>query len=357
MTSARTVAPSLPDALDRYLAAAVTGDRQQAVQVALDLLAAGDRPETIITDLLVAAQARIGEGWQLGTWTVAQEHRASAIAEYALQAVVDTAMRTPGAVPEGSAGQVIVACSEGEWHVLPGRMASEILRLRGCEVSFIGPSIPADVLVEMFDFDPPSAVAVTCSMPLSLVGAWSTISALRQLGVTVICGGRGFGIDGVWAPAVGADVWAATFEEGADALMAALHGPRVEPRDPVGSRDVTAEVQALRLEAPALVEQAMAVSLDSWPWLSESSYSVKATRLDLRTTMQAAQSCALVGDVTLIEDYVHWFESVLLARDLPVAYVASAMEVLAEVTPVKYRRVRAALVDGLDLCSQPPMVR
>lgn len=345
------------DILNRYLIAVKDGNRQEGVRIALDLLSLGVSPEVIITDLLVAAQARIGEGWQFGTWSMTEEHRASAIAESALQAVVDTAMRTPGAVPEGSAGQVIVACSEGEWHVLPGRMASEILRLRGCDVSFIGPSIPAEILVEMFDFDPPAAVAVTCSMPLSLVGAWSTISALRGLGVTVICGGRGFGPNGVWAPAVGADHWAATFEAGADALMSALERPHPEPRLPAGSADVAVELAGLRAEAPALIEQAMTLSLDSWPWLVESGYAVKATRLDLRTTLQAAQSMALVNDQSLLTDYVVWLESVLVARDLPLAYVASALEVLAEVMPVKYRKVRSALVAGLDTCSERPLPR
>lgn len=344
-------------AIEAYLEAAMAGDRQTAVKIALDLLADGEPPESIITHLLATAQSRVGEGWQTGTWSVAQEHRASAIAEAALQAVSDTAMRTPGAVPEGSAGQAIVACSEGEWHVLPGRMASEILRLRGCEVSYIGPSIPADMLVEMFEFDPPSAVAVTCSMPLSLVGSWATISALRELGMTVICGGRGYGPGGVWAPAVGADLWAPTFEDGADALVAALTRPRPAPRPPMGSPEITAELTTLRRDGPTMVETAMTISLEAWPWLRESGNAVRATRTDLLATMQAAGSAALVADHTLLRDYVEWFESVLAARDLPVSFVATAFDLLLAVVPTELVLVRAALADGLGFCTEAPMPR
>lgn len=349
--------PALEPAIEAYLAAAMKGDRQTAVGIALDLLGEGEPPESIITHLLVGAQARIGEGWQTGTWSVAQEHRASAIAEAALQAVADAAMRAPGAIEEGSAGQAIVACSEGEWHVLPGRMASEILRLRGCEVSYIGPSIPADLLVEMFEFDPPPAVAVTCSMPLSLVGSWATVSALRELGMTVICGGRGYGPDGRWAQAVGADVWAPTFEDGADALMAALARPRVEPRPPMGSPDRTAELNLLRQEGPTMVESAMALSLAAWPWLRESGNAVRATRVDLLATLQAASSAALVADGTLVHEYVEWFESVLAARDLPVAFVATAFDLLLDVVPPDLTLVRAALMEGLATSSEAPMAR
>lgn len=357
MNTTLTAPGDLTTVVDDYLAAALAGDRQTAVGVALAALAAGASPESVITHVLAAAQARIGEGWQSGMWSVAQEHRASAITEAALQAVSDAAMRTPGAVVEGSAGQAIVACSEGEWHVLPGRMASEILRLRGCGVSFIGPSIPADMLVEMFEFDPPAAVAVTCSMPLSLMGSWATASALRELGMTVICGGRGFGPDGLWARQVGADIWGPTFEDGADALIEALGHPRPAPRPPVGEPETIAEVQAVRRDGPSMVETAMAISLEAWPWLNESGNTVRSTRADLQATLQAAGSAMLVGDATLLTDYIEWFESVLSARDLPVEFVATAFDLLLAVVPESLPRLRAMVSLGLAACSKAPMAR
>ena len=79
-----------------------------------------------------------------------------------------------------------------------------VLRLRGTDVSFIGPSVPAAELAAFLGDDPPAAVAITCSMPMSLTGTWRTISALRALGMTIVCGGRGFGPDGRWGLALGA---------------------------------------------------------------------------------------------------------------------------------------------------------
>ena len=357
MSASATASGDLQVAIDAYLEAAMAGDRHGAVDVALTALANGEPPESVITHILAESQARIGQGWQSGQWSVAQEHRASAITEAALQAVSDTAMRTPGAIAEGSAGQAIVACSEGEWHVLPGRMASEILRLRGCEVSFIGPSIPADMLVEMFEFDPPAAVAVTCSMPISLMGSWATTSALRNLGMTVICGGRGFGPDGLWARQVGADVWAPTFEDGADALIEALGHPRPAPRPPVGDSDTLAEVQTLRRDSPSMVESAMTISLTAWPWLRESGNTVRATRADLESTLLAAGSATLVDDISLLTDYVDWFESVLAARNLPLEFVATAFDLLLAVVPESLPKLRSTLTLGIAACTQSPMQR
>lgn len=81
--------------------------------------------------------------------------------------------------------------SHGEWHVLPARMITEVLRLRGVAVTSFGPSVPVDDLVASLESDPPGAVAVASAMPMSLVGTWHTISALRALGTTIVCGGAG----------------------------------------------------------------------------------------------------------------------------------------------------------------------
>ena len=84
----------------------------------------------------------------------------------ALQTLVDTAMRSPG-VPEGApAGRAVVACSEGR-HVLPGLMAAGV---QVC-AALMSPSSDLGARTRAgrsWGLDPPSAVAVTCAMPMSL---------------------------------------------------------------------------------------------------------------------------------------------------------------------------------------------
>ena len=92
------------------------GERLRATDIALAELEAGVSAEHIITQLLGRAQIEVGLGWQEAKLSVAMEHRASSITESALHAVGDAAMRTPGALPEGSRGPVVIASSEGEWH-------------------------------------------------------------------------------------------------------------------------------------------------------------------------------------------------------------------------------------------------
>lgn len=338
-----------------YLAAVFDGDRRRAVGEVLALFESGMLPENIINDVLVGAQRAVGRGWQEGRWSVALEHRATAITESALQTLVDTAMRSPGVPEEGSAGRAVVACSEGEWHVLPGLMAAGVLRLRGADVSFIGPSVPAHELAVFLGVDPPSAVAVTCAMPMSLFGSWRTISALREVGMTVVCGGRGFGAHGRWVAPIGGDVWAPSFTIGADLLLAAIDGARPESRQPGGIPAAAVEVRRINRDHPAIVESSLALAVEQWPHLTSEDRLINTAREDLDETLRAVTSAALISDTALISEYVRWFESARAPRDVPVAFLASAFDLLLQTLPPQAHWTRAMVKAGRADCRLPAL--
>ncbi|NQU36039.1 MAG: B12-binding domain-containing protein [Actinobacteria bacterium] len=187
----------------------------------MGLLQAGVAPETIISDVIARGQYEAGVAWQKAQWSVTKEHRATSISESALHAVVARAMQAKGIPDAGSAGKVAVICTEGEWHTLGARMASETLRLRGADVTLVAPSVPATDVAEFMPEAGVSIAAISTSMPLSLFGSWRSISALRALGMTIVCGGRGFGPAGGWGLALGADHWAESFAAGADLVLSA----------------------------------------------------------------------------------------------------------------------------------------
>ncbi|MEO8519299.1 MAG: B12-binding domain-containing protein [Dermatophilaceae bacterium] len=353
MTSSRPSSDSTDIERSRalYLDAVYAGDRQQAINLAMSLLQQGVSAERVVTDLLARAQEEVGQGWQDARWSVAMEHRASAITESALLAVISAAMRAPGAVQEGIRGRVVIACSEGEWHMLPAQMATEVLRLRGADVSFIGPSVPADELAGFIGDDSPAAVAITCSMPMSLVGAWRSISGLRALGMTVVCGGRGFGPEGRWGLAMGADHWAPDFASGADIMMSALDRPAPAPREPACGEEAVNEVRVLRRDHETLVEGATQAAFLLWPRIRNNDSAMRATREDLAFTLQIVAAATLVEDRDLVTEYIEWFEKVLAARHLPLGFVSSAFDLILDVLPLELPRARAMAQSGRDICT------
>lgn len=191
----------LADVTDRFLDLVERADQPAAVRLVTGLTERGTTPEAVVLEVLAPAQREVGRRWEQGRWTVAQEHAATAVSDTAL------GLLALDAHPRGK-GRAIVACAEGEWHTLPARMAAEILRIRGWDVTFLGPSLPAADLGWYVERQRPDAVGLSCSMPVSLKGAARSIDACRRAGVPVLAGGAGFGPGGRYARRLGASAWA-----------------------------------------------------------------------------------------------------------------------------------------------------
>ena len=198
-------------------------------------------------DVLAPAQREVGRRWEEGSWSVAQEHAATAVTDVTL------GLLALDAEPAGK-GWAVVGCVEGEWHALPARMAAEILPLRGWEVTFLGPSLPSDELSRVCRRRP-DVVGLSCSMPFSLRGAARSVAACRKEGVPVLTGGSGFGPGGRYASRLGATGWAPDPAAAVTLLedWTRTGAPSKSPSPPVDDEHLE-----LELENDAIVSQAMA---------------------------------------------------------------------------------------------------
>jgi len=340
------------DARRQYLDAVWQGERSTATNIALDLLAGGVSGELIICNLLAEAQALVGRAWQQGGWSVAGEHLATSITESVLHDVTRVAMQGSGSPVPGSRGQTAVVCGEDEWHALPALMATAVLRLRGAHVTYVAPSLPADDLVEYLIHDGPTAVAVACSAPMNLAGAWRTISALRSGGMTVVCGGRGFGRDGRWGWALGVDQWAPDLTRGADRILTAVDGPARPPRAPVGAPDTVAELNVLLRERDQLLVHALETAFTAVPSLAITDATRRATRDRLEAILRIVASATIVSDPAVATEHVTWLESTLQARSQPLDWAAASFGAVRDVLPAELTHARAMALTGRAACGR-----
>ena len=247
-----------------------------------------------------------------------------------------------------------MACVEGEWHVLPGRLVSEVLRLRGFDVDFVGPSVPAAELAGFLGPESPGVVAVSCSMPSSLVGAWRTITALRAAGKVIVCGGRGFGPHGVWGMALGADMGAEDMDTGVALLDDAIAGPAASPRPDAVRRGCCRRDRAGDPGVPRVVGAATQLAVVRGAHLVGGETSLGEARGMLAFTLRTVLAATLVGDDRIMTDHVGWAESVLAGRSRPISLVAEAFNLLVTAMPADLPRCSATLEAGMAACSQRP---
>lgn len=167
--------------------------------------------------------------------------------------------------------------------------------------------------------------------------------------------GRAFEGHPEWADEIGADAVAASYSEAMEYLAQVAHLPIGDGRPPVGARSAVLEVEQLQSEGGAVVEAAVASALEIWPGLSERAAAIRATRDDLHSTLRAISSSVLVRDEQLLREYVNWFEDVLSARGLPLTFVPTAFDLLANHLPPELVQAVAVSRQGVELCQEPPM--
>ncbi len=194
------VAPGAP-ALSTSALAAGRGRLQAALDAldetgahgALDALLAGFTRETVLSQVVLPYFAELGERWQRGEATVAQEHFASNLIRGRLLALAREWDRGPGP-------RALLACAPGELHDLPLIMFGLALSARGWRISFLGPDTPFETLADACPALRPNAVVISSTLPERLAG----LDRLRDLGRTTALFLAGPGADADTAETIGA---------------------------------------------------------------------------------------------------------------------------------------------------------
>ncbi|MFJ6752685.1 MULTISPECIES: B12-binding domain-containing protein [unclassified Streptomyces] len=303
----------------------VHADEEGAVALTVRLLQDGVRAEDILLGLVAPAQQRVGTRWASGEWTVAQEHGATHVSE---RSVATVAAATPEPGPAGTAGAVLVTCSDGEWHTLPARLLAEVLRVRGFHVRFLGGHVPAAQLVSDLHQNAPDVVALSCTLPMRLPLAHGLIQVCRPAGVPVLAGGCGFGPDGTWAYALGADLYAPDAPT-ADTLLRRQWPPPLtgEPSLDAGSTEAYAHLARHR---SALLRHVVQSLHDRFPDLRDPTHRQdEATTETLGQLLDSLAAGAFVDDPRVFIDYLSFAAAFLTARATDPARLLAVLDFLA----------------------------
>ncbi len=177
---------------------------REARAFALGAVAAGGRARDVYLDMLAPALEEIGERWERGAATVAQEHLATAVVA-SIMATLAPSIEEEPAVRQ----RIVLACTDGEMHELGLRMLGDFLEGDGWEVLYLGAVTPAIALGAYVAEVNSAAVGLSVTLTTHLEFARATISAIRERsGAYIMVGGGAFGGDANVASDLGADGFA-----------------------------------------------------------------------------------------------------------------------------------------------------
>jgi excisionase family DNA binding protein len=191
--------------VDRLLA----GDEQGAWQLLESALASGADLRSVYLDLLGPAMVEIGDRWAIAEVDVADEHRATAVAQRLLGRV-GPRFRHRGR----RRGTVVVGAVAGDLHALPSAVVADLLRDARFDADDLGASVPpASFVTAALRADRLRGVGVVATVSSHADGVAATISALREANVRVpvVVGGAAMSVS--LAQAAGADAFTRTAAE------------------------------------------------------------------------------------------------------------------------------------------------
>jgi methanogenic corrinoid protein MtbC1 len=195
--------PRIEQGLADYRSALSAGDARAACEVVDALIDAGVSYEELCEDVVRPALYEIGDLWEAGELTVADEHVATAISDTILACIGPFT----SASIEGSQ-RVLVCCSDGELHALGARMVGEAFAAAEWSVQYLGPSLPADSVASAVVSRQIDVLAISTTMPEHLPAVAETISAARAEApeLRVVVGGQAYAGDHGRAREIGANL-------------------------------------------------------------------------------------------------------------------------------------------------------
>lgn len=180
----------LPAPRADYRNAILAGDRREALRIVSDAAAINPYLD-VLAEVVAGAQREVGELWERGRITIAEEHLATAVSQFVIASAFPWAdSMTP------RLGFAVVCGVEGDLHHLGLHIAADALEADGWEVRLLGGQLPREDAVADISARVPDLIAIGASMATHLDEVAELTRALRdQLGddcPPVLFGGRAF---------------------------------------------------------------------------------------------------------------------------------------------------------------------
>jgi methanogenic corrinoid protein MtbC1 len=204
-------APESPLALTRsvFLQALRGGHRRAAANAVLEALREGHATEEVYVDVLQSALVEIGALWESNRISVAEEHMATAIAQFVLGEVYP---RLPTSAERR--GRAVVTGVRGELHQVGAHMVADLLDTRGWDVRFLGTDAPHEAILRTVEAHRADLVGISATMLFNVPKVAALVADLRKRApVRVILGGGAFRFAPGLYREIGADAFAADLRE------------------------------------------------------------------------------------------------------------------------------------------------
>ena len=173
--------PTTESELSGALRQALDAFDEPAAQAILDRLLSDLSLTAVLRDVVLPYLTELGERWERGTASVAQEHFATNVIRGRLAGLA----RGWG---NGHGPRAVLACPPGELHDLALMVFGIALNRNGWRIEYLGMNTPVEELTRTVDARRPALVVVAATLPETLGPLAAQLTALAQRAPLALAG-------------------------------------------------------------------------------------------------------------------------------------------------------------------------
>ncbi len=186
-----------------FLSAILNGQRQAALNIVEETLRAGHSHVDIYVNLFTESLHRVGALWEQNQISVAQEHIATSITQYAIAAIY------PRLVPASThRGNMIVTGVAGELHQIGANLVADAMEANGWTVRFLGTNLPHSSILATIEEISADVLCISTTILANLPSVMELIQAVRgkmkERTPEIVLGGAAYRLAAQFAGDVGA---------------------------------------------------------------------------------------------------------------------------------------------------------
>jgi MerR family transcriptional regulator, light-induced transcriptional regulator len=186
-----------------FLAAILSGQRQAALTIVDEALRAGHSHVDIYGEVFARSLHRVGKLWELNRISVAQEHMATSITQYAIAAIYPRLV--PAAVQRGS---MVVTGVSGELHQIGANLVADAMEANGWAVRFLGTNLPHSSVLSSIEESSADVLCISTTIVANLPSVAELVRTVRaKLGERaprIVLGGSAYRMATQFAREIGA---------------------------------------------------------------------------------------------------------------------------------------------------------
>lgn len=170
----------------RLFEAGIAQDLEAAKQIIDEAMTVGVRGADMLIGMIAPLLCRIGEDWQRGVVTVAQEHRFTRFCEQVVELVAaETSAINSATMAEGAEADVLLMNAPGSRHTLAIRILALWLTNHGLRVKTVAEAPDVDALPALVTSTQPKLLLISMALAEQLASVASLAERAAQLPTSV----------------------------------------------------------------------------------------------------------------------------------------------------------------------------